>query len=430
MRLLKKYIKRCVPRDKYLIIELVFEKYSMNKIVKISVSPKVLFFARKSAGFSVEEIVIKLNRAKIDVNVINFWESSGGEIPLSILRNLASIYKRPLTFFFLRMPPGDPIIPTDFRTLPNDEKNIESQVRLIPKAMFFIRRAKFIQQKTYELEVSLGLNLKKRLPKVGISENPSRFAEMIRKKIGIKISEQSKWKEPRIALKKWIAVIESFGIIIQQDSIEIQESFRGFSLSGNNKLMPLIFLSTKDSPNGRIFTLLHEFCHLMLIESGVIINGSDVYFDRNIRSVESFCNRFAASFLVPADLLLQHELVHGVNKNSFSDKELELLAKYFGVSSEVIVLRLKKINKVDQGFYDLKKKQWMGEERREKDGRRIWDQSYFNSNGAIYVSLVYESYHKNIIDTSQLLSNLNFKSKYIEKVENRLNQHFLSRSNG
>lgn len=398
----------------------------MTNTVKIAVSPKVLLFARKSAGFSIEEIVSKLKRKSINAEVINTWESAGGEITLSVLRSLADYYKRPLTFFFLKQPPDEPIIPTDFRTLPNDEKTIAVQVKLPPKAMFFIRRAKFIQQKTHELEINLGWNLKKKLPQIDLSKKPCKFSEIIRKKLQIDINEQSKWKEPNIALKRWIVIIEKQGVIIQQDSININDGFRGFSLTGDNKLMPLIFLSTKDSPNGRIFTLLHEFCHLMLSESGVKIDEDKVYFDKNIQSIESFCNEFAASVLVPDTFLLQHELVQGVQKNSFSDSSLEQLAKYFAVSREVIVLRLKKLNKVDQNFYNLKKNQWSKLENKKNTGRKYWDISYLNSNGAVFVSMVYESYHKNLIDASQLLSNLNFKSKYIEKVENRLNQHSLN----
>jgi len=398
----------------------------MGHIVQITVSPKVLLFARKSAGFSIEGIVAKLKRTKIKEDVIHTWESIGGEIPLSVLKSLADYYKRPLTFFFLRQPPNEPIIPTDFRTLPNNERAIETQVKLPPKAMFCIRRAKFIQQKVHELEVNLGRNLKKRLPKTDLSKNPSDFGEIIRGKLKVDIQEQSKWKDPNTALKQWVAIIEKQGIIVQQDSIDTNKSFRGFSLVGDSKLMPLIFLSTKDSPNGRIFTLLHEFCHLMLSESGVKIFEDAVYFDKKIQSIESFCNEFAASFLVPEALLLQHNLVQGASKNSFSDNRLEQLAKYFAVSREVITLRLKKFGKVDQNFYDLKKKEWEKFEKKKGFGIKHWDLSYLNSNGAVFVSIVYESYHKNIIDTSQLLSNLNFKSKYIGKVEDRLNQHFLS----
>lgn len=395
----------------------------MPKGVKINVVAKVLLFARKSAGFSVDEIVTKLKRKTIDQEVIMKWERTGGAIPLPVLRDIAKYYKRPLTFFFLRNPPQKPIIPADFRTLPNDGHALSQMVNLSPKAMLMIRRAKRAQELAYQISLSLGKNLKKKLPKISLKDDPAIFAQKIRQTLGVSIEKQSQWKEPRIALKAWINLLEKQGIIVQQDSLELEENFRGFSLAGNHKLLPLIFLSTKDAPNGKIFTLLHEYCHLMLNESGVNIKEDSVSFNKAISRIEKFCNEFAASFLVPKDLLLSHEIVAKTQKNSFSEDNLHQLAWYFAVSKEVITLRLKKVGKVDQAFYKKKKQEWSQIETKPPFGRKAWELRYLDSNSFVVTALVYESYHKNLMNLSDLLSTLNFKGSYLEKVEDSFAKH-------
>lgn len=395
----------------------------MPQTVNINVAPNVLLFARKSAGFSVDEVVAKLKRKTIDQAIMMQWEEVGGEIPLTVLRNIAEAYKRPLTFFFLKEPPKKPIIPADFRTLPKDDRALRKMIHLSPKAMLLIRRAKRAQEVAYQISLSLGKNLRKKLPVVSLKDDPSVLAKKIRQRLGVSIEQQSQWRDPSTALKAWINLIEQQGIIVQQDSIDTSESFRGFSLAGDSKLLPLIFLSTKDAPNGRIFTLLHEYCHVMLNESGVRINEDSAVFDRNIKTIEKFCNEFAASFLVPKNLLLAHERVAQAEKNVFSENDLGQLARYFAVSKEVITLRLKKIGKVDQAFYTSKKQEWSQLEKKPQFGRKAWELRYLDGNGFVVTSLVYESYHKQLINISDLLSTLNFKSSYLEKVENSFSKH-------
>lgn len=397
-----------------------------KKKVNITVNPKVLLFARKTAGFSVEKIVKKLKRVSIDVKIIGIWEKKSSQISLSVLKDIAKHYKRPLTFFFLKIPPNEPIIPTDFRTLPSDKKSLIQKINLPPDAMTCLRRARRSQKIAYEISLKLKKKIKKELLQIKLTDDPILLAKKIREKLALKIEEQSKWKEPNEALKKWIGIIESQGIIVQQNSIKIrEETFRGFSLTGDSKLLPLIFLSTKDAPNGRIFTLLHEYCHLMLNESGIIISENSVVFNQKIKLIETFCNKFASSLLVPEEILTNHEIVKKTPNNAYSENKLIQLAKYFAVSKEVIVLRLKKLKKVDQKFYENKKIEWSKQNKKIGQPRKHWDTFYLNSNGGITTSLVYESYHKNLINFSELLSTLNFKSNHFEKVENRLNQRSL-----
>ena len=100
--------------------------------------------------------------------------------------------------------------------------------------------------------------------------------------------------------------------------------FRGFAISDD--YAPLIFVNRADSPSAQVFTLMHEFGHLLLGESAVSNPG--IKEDRH--KVESWCNAFAAEILVPLD-----ELVESVS----SKEDIVKLAKHYHVSQFVILIR-------------------------------------------------------------------------------------------
>jgi len=88
------------------------------------------------------------------------------------------------------------------------------------------------------------------------------------------------------------------------------EEIRGFSLVREER-PPVIVISSQDSPNGRIFTLFHEYSHILLEESGLCIPSEVI--DKGQQDVEKFCNEFAGNFLVPT-----HHLKESIKKSQFS----------------------------------------------------------------------------------------------------------------
>ena len=73
------------------------------------------------------------------------------------------------------------------------------------------------------------------------------------------------------------------------------EEFRGFALS--DAIAPIIFLNGRDAKSAQIFTLVHELCHIAYAETGVSNAPEDAPASL---SVERFCNKVAAEFLLPA----------------------------------------------------------------------------------------------------------------------------------
>lgn len=59
---------------------------------------------------------------------------------------------------------------------------------------------------------------------------------------------------------------------------------------------PIIFVNHADAPGARLFTLIHELCHIWIGQSGISDGGANSH-----RKEEVLCNAVAAEFLVPAN---------------------------------------------------------------------------------------------------------------------------------
>lgn len=124
-----------------------------------------------------------------------------------------------------------------------------------------------------------------------------------------------------------------------QDLSEIEEKVSGIIFSKNGQTT--IFLNQVNSPVRQAFSLAHELGHYILHDLDVVdgvklrldkYNYSD---DTKVTKEETEANYFAASLLVPKDKLI----IAIKNTSNISE-----VAKYFGVSEQVIANRIRWIN--------------------------------------------------------------------------------------
>ena len=83
-----------------------------------------------------------------------------------------------------------------------------------------------------------------------------------RRLLNVTDAEQLKWGDARAPFRHWRAQIEALGILVFLHPLP-REDCRGFSLAGD-KLMPAIVVSSLELPRAQMFTLLHEYAHLLL----------------------------------------------------------------------------------------------------------------------------------------------------------------------
>ena len=157
-----------------------------------------------------------------------------------------------------------------------------------------------------------------------------------------------------------IGVVTSFNGVVGNNThrkISVEEC-RGFALVSRNA--PFIFVNNDDAKSAQLFTLIHEFTHLLLgISAG--FGGIDNSHDD---ASERFCDQVAADFLVPKMLFIAQW--------KMSDGSIEKCAKKFKVSSLVIARRAYAMNMLSahdyQEFYNRYKAIWKNPKKTSESG--------------------------------------------------------------
>ena len=324
----------------------------MTESIEAIIKPELLIWARKSAGLTLADAAKK---AQVSENKLNEWETGKSTLSVSQLRKLAKVYKRPIAVFYLPEPPITFDALRDYRIIYGTQAK-----ELSPNLRLEIRKAQYRREVALEISELLGEQIKPFNDKASIDDDPDNLSEYIRGLLDISIEDQSKWKDSYEAFNSWKNAVEIMDIIVFQTAntskIDLKE-MRGFSISEN--VLPVIVINSKDQPNGKIFTLIHEFVHILLHNDGICDLGESYEMDNDDVKIEKFCNQVSASVLVPKSDILKHEIVV---KNEglmiWDDQKIKDLASFFSVSQEVILRRLLTLNRTNIDFYRKKRSEY------------------------------------------------------------------------
>ena len=383
----------------------------MPHSVKALVKPSLLIWARKKSGIHIDELARRLD---ISVEKYQGWESGEEALTVAKLRKLAEIYKRPLAVFYLPEPPTTFDTLKDFRLLPNADF-----LEITPQLRVEIERIQYRREVAMELDAKLGVQ-RPDFPQIPHTlSRPDEFARKVRDLIGVTADRQFRWKDSAAALKGWIAALEDFGVLIFQISKVAIEEMRGLAI--NQWPIPVIGLNGADTPNGRIFSLIHEFIHLLVGEAGLCNMHEVSHGSTREENLEIFCNRVAGAVLIPEDLLLSEDIVRShESSQEWSDLEIVKLSRRFSVSREAILRRLLIVGKTSPDFYQEQRAKYLKEYQQAEDKGDIIvhpDKIAKRNLGNAFLRLVFSAYYKELINVSNLSDYLGIKLPQIWRIE-------------
>lgn len=365
----------------------------MSTIAKIT--PSLLKWARESAGLDIEQIAPKLNFTNARLEQI---ESGKDALSIAQLRSLSKYYKRPIASYFLSEPPKAKPLPKDFRTLPGDMK-----IPLSPKSLILIRKAMQMQKDASEFAFDLNISPPS-LIKLSTSSSPEKESVAFRSTVSIE--EQFKWRDNSEAFAYWRTFIEDQNILVFQLPLP-KEEVRGFTIYGEG--LPAIVISSKDTINAKIFTLFHEYAHLLIGREGMCL--PDYTSEGRMENGEKFCNSFSGAFLVPGNVLLS------MYRNRLNLDELKDIARKFKVSRYVILKRLHELKKISYEQYQtLYEQMRKGEKPSRSFGRSTMAGRCISEKGRRYVSMVFEAKNKGLISFGEMPRYLGLKTKYFSEA--------------
>ena len=388
----------------------------MAKSVKALITPEVLKWAReKRIKLEIDYAAKKL---KIDSARLEAWECGTEQPTFAQLKKIAKLYKTHISIFYLPEPPTDFQPLTDYRVLPEhfaiDEEQIYRLNANIVEA--FERREMLIE--LYEL-------LEEPPPDVPLNvdrhDSLRQTAQKITEFLEFNRTQLQHANDPYAALKFWKQAVEAKGILVCQTSVNTHlsvelETARGFCIA--QRPFPVIVVNPKDSPYGRIFTLIHELVHIVLGESAIQNTDFEATPPSNLDPIEVFCNQVAAEVLVPED-----ELLEIVNLEMF-EEDLSGTSKFFHVSPEVIMRRLLTLGKISRHDYRTYRNRQLAKYKdtpARTGGAAPYHNRLLNTSGEYFARTAFTAYYEQKITRAELASVLsNCDTKHLAKIESTI----------
>ena len=385
----------------------------MPKSVKALITPEILKWARE------KRIKLEVNYAakklKVDMEHLEAWENGTEQPTFAQLKKIAKLYRTHISIFYLPEPPIDFQTLTDYRVLPEQIAIDEEQVyRLNANIVEAYERREMLIE-LYEL-------LEQPTPEITLNveggTDQKRAAEKITEFLAFNRAQLQQANDPYAALKFWKQTVEAKGVLVCQTSVNTHlsvelETVRGFCIA--QKPFPVIVVNPKDSPYGRIFTLIHELVHIALGES--VIQNTDFEEENtpNLDPIEVFCNQVAADVLVP-----ENELLETVNLEIL-EEDLPRISKFFHVSPEVIMRRLLTLRKISRRNYYMYRNRQLAMYRNapaRTGGAVPYHNRLLNTSGEYFARTAFTAYYEQKITRAELASVFsNCETKHLSEIE-------------
>jgi len=377
-----------------------------QKPIRVGIKPELIKWAIKSSGWKYSELAERLD---VDISVINSWESGDSQPTLKELDKLAATLKRPIAVFFLPEAPKELPIPKDYRILPSNVGEFDKET------VMAIRKARRLQKTSKELLENQNESAFPRVNHVSLNDNPFDLALEIRSEFGITEDLQKRWKNAYDAFNYIREKIEANNIFVFQMQMPIEDA-RGFVLADTNPFV--IVVNSSDNINARIFTLLHEYGHVLLKESGV--DNPDCSADNQHYAVERWCNNFASEFILPSDILKKEIATRDADLMNFETND-KFISK-MKVSKSMFYYKLYLKNYIDSRAFnevmDILRRGNPNNHDIDGFGMTV-ERRVLREKGQKYVSLVSNNIEKGLINHNDALDYLSIKRKDLDKVASK-----------
>ena len=380
----------------------------------VRINPDVLRWAMAGSGWDAEELSEK---TEISRESIQGWETHSTPIQVRDLRKISLTIKIPLSVLLLPKPPEEKNL-TDYRKVGGTAAGLSKE------ALAIIRNARYVQSNAGQL---LKLRAEDAWPNITprtLRDDPETVAEAERNHLGLNTSRDGGRDVDEFVRDAYMSLkarIESLNIFVMQAAMDIREA-RGFALADGYP--GVILVNSGDKPRPQLFTLLHEYAHLLLKTGGICLTNSDDFKRRPAgqdASVERWCNNFAGAVIMPKEAILK---ALGDRADRPPGRIVAHLATKFYTSKTAAVVRILNLLGKDwrRGGYFEYYKMITSKPVAKTDGGgggggRDMAKECVNHNGLRYVRLVSDSREQGLITTNDMIRYLDLKTKHFEKLD-------------
>lgn len=254
---------------------------------RVAVSPSVLAWA-------IEESQRELTSIEAQFPKLQQWLSSEAEPTFKQLKSLSDFLYVPFGYMFLDTPPKETELVKEFRTINNRQlKTLSKDLKDTLSHMKFISSwMSELRQEEEDVPLAFVASAQGEPKRFKLEKQ---FFEVLHLQRGFSLAYSDPnqlFKDLRTRMEQAGALVFRNGKVGNNTRRPLStEEFRAFSLVDRHA--PLIFINSADSITGQVFSLIHEFLHLVIGQTGATLPGKD----------ESVCNKTTAALLMPDDIL-------------------------------------------------------------------------------------------------------------------------------
>jgi Zn-dependent peptidase ImmA (M78 family) len=371
----------------------------------LPVKGAVLQWARKFRGLSEKEAAEKLG---ITVADLQAYETEEMGVTFGIFEKFAAKYQLPHATLFRLTKPDESRLPADFRTIEGRKprESFEHSVALSNVRAWLFQYNR-ITTEDDEFEAP-------HLPFLDMNERPEVAGERERKLWGISPQEQMAWPSNE-AFRRWRACLEVRGIIVFQQKFPLADC-RGFTVYESTNTPTIVVNKTETLDVAKIFTLLHEYCHLLLRKPG----RSN---ENPAHPMEAFCNKFAAAFLIPTEAV-RVLLPQWPNKAAaWKREQIDSWAARLKVSRIAFALRLEQLGLAPNGFHINFKMRRKVRHERTGSGGPDPAITHLSDIGGNYAKTIIDAFDRGMIDEVRTAEALGLGVHNFDKARAAIQRH-------
>lgn len=308
----------------------------MGQTIRYEVKRDVLLWAIKESQKSINDIELKFSK-------INEWINGDSAPTMKQIESLANFLKIPFGYMFLATPPKTNVMKVEFRSidnkLPDVSKNLKDTLLEMDRNQSWMS----------ELRQELGwdkLDIIKNFDiKVNDKATNVEVAKLAKKLLRLEEEWYLNHSTNEKAYNYLREKLEDAGILVMQNGVVGFDTHRKLELNEFRAFMlyddyaPLIFVNGTDSTAGKIFSLMHEFIHILYQQDDIISESSRVEIKANERKI----NQITSEILIPQEVI-KAKWIELENKEELA--RIDTISKMLKVSSYAVAVKLSEMRMI------------------------------------------------------------------------------------
>lgn len=321
-----------------------------------NINPKVLVWARESAGLSLEEAAKRLGfKPTASLTAVEKLEAleRGDKAPTSPqLIKFATIYRRPLLTFYMEEPPRVASRGEDFRTFSfavsaRESAKLDALLRDIRARQDMVKSILEDDEEPQRLDFVASVAMPR-----GVQFVVNSIAAKLEYKRGSEPrnsgTAEDLFKDLRMRAERIGIFVLLIGDLGSHHSTISERVFRGFAIA--DPIAPFVVINDQDARTARAFTLIHELAHIWLGQTGISGTADEVQATTPHGQIEQFCNDVAGEFLLPGQALANRPEFEPADSIE-AGQMIARVAQTWRVSEPMVAYRLHRLGWISHTVY-------------------------------------------------------------------------------